>query len=299
MATSAVTPAAAPTGSSRRWLTRLGLVAPTLPFFVYVTAFLVLPTVIVVVGAFQDNRGQFTLSNLKLLSAATVRSATVWTVGLSAISAVTGAIIGGLLAYALATADPDGRLRRTVLAICSVLAQFGGVMLAFCFIAAIGRNGSITAIILQLFGTRFDTTWLYDFRGLVLVYAYFQIPLMVIVFLPALDGIRPQWREATETMGGSTWTYWSRVAGPILTPAFVSSVLLLFANAFSAYATAAALISQANPLLALQIRGALSGEVVSGQQNTAKVLAFLMVVIVAVVMSLYAWMQRRASRWLV
>jgi len=298
MVTSVVAPAVAPRGNGRSFGTRLGLIAPTVPFFVYVTIFLLLPTGIVVVGAFQDNAGSFTVSNLKLLGEPAVRSATVWTLGLSTISAVTGAVVGGLLAYALSTADPNGRLRRSVLAVCSVLAQFGGVMLAFCFIAAIGRNGSLTQIIFDITGNRINTTWLYEFPGLVLVYAYFQIPLMVIVFLPALDGIRPQWREATETMGGSTWTYWSKVAGPILMPAFVSSVLLLFANAFSAYATAAALISQANPLLALQIRGALSGEVVSGQQNTAKVLAFLMVVIVAIVMALYAWMQRRASRWL-
>lgn len=296
--TTTVAPAAARTGGGRGLVSRLGTVAPTLPFFVYVTIFLVLPTGIVVVGAFQDGGGAFTTSNLALLNTPSVRSATFTTIGLSAISAITGSVVGGLLAYGLATADPEGRLRRSVLAICSVLAQFGGVMLAFCFIAAIGRNGSVTQIIFDVTGTRIDTTWLYEFPGLILVYAYFQIPLMVIVFLPALDGIRPQWREATETMGGSTWTYWSRVAGPILLPAFVSSLLLLFANAFSAYATAAALISQANPLLALQIRGALSGEVVTGQQNTAKVLAFLMVVIVAIVMTLYAWMQRRASRWL-
>ncbi len=293
-----VPPTAAPRGGGRRASGRLAAVAPTVPFFVYVTIFLVLPTGVVVVGAFQDNDGALTMANLSLLGAPAVRSATLTTLGLSAISAVTGAVIGALLAYALATADPAGKLRRTVLAICSVLAQFGGVMLAFCFIAAIGRNGSVTQIILDLTGTRIDTSWLYEFPGLVLVYSYFQIPLMVIVFLPALDGIRPQWREATETLGGSSWTYWSKVAGPILLPAFVSSLLLLFANAFSAFATAAALISQANPLLALQIRGALSGEVVSGQQNTAKMLAFLMVVIVAVVMTLYAWLQRRASRWL-
>lgn len=289
---------AATARSGGRVVPRLLLVAPTLPFFVAVALFLVLPTGLVVAGAFQDDTGGFTLANLATLTSPAVRAATVTTVALSAVSALTGAVVGALLAYALATADPRGRLRRTVLAICSVLAQFGGVMLAFCFVAAIGRNGSLTQIVFDLTGDRLDTGWLYEFPGLVLVYAYFQIPLMVIVFLPALDGIRPQWREATATMGGSTWTYWSTVAGPILRPAFVSSLLLLFANAFSAYATAAALISQANPLLALQIRGALSGEVVSGQQNTAKALAFLMVVIVAVVMVLYTLLQRRVSRWL-
>src|SRR5918912_434924 len=121
---------------------------------------------------------------------------------------------------------------------------------------------------------------------------------MVIVFLPALDGIRRQWREATESLGGSTWQYWTRVAGPILAPAFLGSTLLLFANAFSAYATAAALVSQGNPIVPLQIRTLQTSEVVLGQQNLAKALGLGMVVVVAVVMTLYALLQRRTSRWL-
>jgi putative spermidine/putrescine transport system permease protein len=133
---------------------------------------------------------------------------------------------------------------------------------------------------------------------LVLVYTYFQVPLMVIVFLPALDGIRPQWREATESLGGSTWQYWTRVAGPLLAPAFLGSTLLLFANAFSAYATAAALVSQGNPIIPLQIRSALTSEVLLGRQNLGKAMALGMVVVVAVVMWLYALLQRRTARWL-
>ena len=202
--------------------------------------FLVLPTVIVVIGAFQNRSGGLTLSNLSVLTQPAVRSAAFWSIGLSAVSAVDGAVVGAVLAYVISTANPNGILRRTVVAACSVLAQFGGVMLAFAFIATIGTTGSITTLVRVWFDVRMDTSWLYDFKGLLLVYAYFQIPLMVIVFLPALDGIKPQWREATETLGGSTWIYWRRVAGPILAPAFISSTLLLFANAFSAYATAAA-----------------------------------------------------------
>ena len=129
--------------------------------------------------------------------------------------------------------------------------------------------------------------WLFDLPGLVLVYTYFQIPLMVIVFLPALDGIRPQWREATESLGGSTWYYWRRVAGPLLAPAFLGATLLLFANAFSAYATAAALVSQGSPIVPLQIRSALTSEVILGRENLGKAMALGMVVVVAVVMWLY------------
>jgi putative spermidine/putrescine transport system permease protein len=132
-----------------------------------------------------------------------------------------------------------------------------------------------------------------------LIYLYFQIPLMLIVFLPAVEGLRPQWREATETLGGSTWTYWRRVAIPILMPSFVGATLLLFTNAFSAYATAAALVSQAQPLVPLQIAGTFTSETVLGQANVGKAMALAMVVVVALVMALYAWLDKRASRWLV
>jgi putative spermidine/putrescine transport system permease protein len=72
----------------------------------------------------------------------------------------------------------------------------------------------------------------------------------------------------------------------------------LFANAFSAYATAAALVSQGNPIIPLQIRSALTSEVLLGRQNLGKAMALGMVVVVAVVMWLYALLQRRTARWL-
>jgi putative spermidine/putrescine transport system permease protein len=200
----------------------------------------------------------------------------------------------------LATAKPGGVLRRVVTAASGVLAQFGGVTLAFAFLATIGLSGFVTVWLKDHLG--FDLyangVWLFELPGLILVYTYFQIPLMVIVFLPALDGIRPQWREAAESLGGTTWQYWTRVAGPLLAPAFLGSALLLFANAFSAYATAAALVSQGNPIVPLQIRGALTSEVVLGQQNLGKAMALGMVVVVGVVMGLYALLQRRTAKWL-
>jgi len=271
----------------------------TVPFFGYVTIFLVVPTLVVVIGAFTGDGG-FTMANLSALGDQYILAAFGRSILLSAITAAIGAVLGALLAYALVTARPGGVLRRVVTAASGVLAQFGGVTLAFAFLATIGLSGFVTVFLRDHLG--FDIyssgVWLFELPGLVLVYTYFQIPLMVIVFLPALDGIRPQWREATESLGGSTWQYWSRVAGPLLAPAFLGSTLLLFANAFSAYATAAALVSQGNPIIPLQIRTALTSEVVLGQQNLGKAMALGMVVVVAVVMSLYALLQRRTARWL-
>jgi putative spermidine/putrescine transport system permease protein len=261
--------------------------------------FLVIPTLVVVIGAFTGDGG-FTMSNVTALGDSYILDAFGRSILLSAVTAIVGAILGALLAYALVTAKPGGILRRTVTAAAGVLAQFGGVTLAFAFIATIGLTGFVTVFLKDHLGIDLyaNGVWLFELPGLILVYTYFQIPLMLIVFLPALDGIRPQWREATESLGGTTWNYWSKVAGPLLAPAFLGSTLLLFANAFSAYATAAALVSQGNPIVPLQIRSALTSEVVLGQQNLGKAMALGMVVVVAIVMALYALLQRRTARWL-
>jgi putative spermidine/putrescine transport system permease protein len=253
---------------------------------------------IVVVGAFFGESGP-TLANLSGLQKEFIVSAFMNSVILSATSALIGAIGGAILAYAVATGNPNGSFRRLVLSACGVLAQFGGVTLAFAFIATIGQAGFVTLWLQQhVIDIYSGGVWLYQLKGLVLVYAYFQIPLMVLVFLPALDGIRPQWREATESLGGRTWHYWRYVAGPLLAPAFIGATLLLFANAFSAYATAAALINQGAIIASLQIANDLTSEVGLHQPGLAKAEALVMVVIVTVVMTLYALLQRRTARWL-
>jgi putative spermidine/putrescine transport system permease protein len=272
----------------------------TVPFFAYTVIFLVIPTLVVVIGAFAGDGGGFTLDNVKALGDGYILDSFVRSIVLSAVSALVGAVLGALLAYALATAKPGGLLRRLVTAASGVLAQFGGVTLAFAFLATIGLSGFLTVWLKDHLGLDIyaQGVWLFELPGLTLIYTYFQIPLMVIVFLPALDGIRPQWREAAESLGGTTWQYWTRVAGPLLAPAFLGSALLLFANAFSAYATAAALVSQGNPIVPLQIRSALTSEVVLGQQNLGKAMALGMVVVVGVIMALYTLLQRRTAKWL-
>jgi putative spermidine/putrescine transport system permease protein len=130
------------------------------------------------------------------------------------------------------------------------------------------------------------------------VYMYFQIPLMVLVILPALEGLRPAWREAAHNMGARTWQYWRYVGGPVLLPSFLGCVLLLFGAAFSAYATAEAMTGGTIALTPIQIGALLNGNVLAGQQNVGKALGLFMVLIIAVVMIVYTLLQRRAARWL-
>ncbi|MFD5224562.1 ABC transporter permease [Microbacterium sp. NPDC058342] len=307
--TSAVVPGAdaaasapVPTGPPRSVGTRrsaswawLGLT----PFAAYVVLFLALPTVLALGSGFFTESGAFTWSNVTALGDPVVLNTFANSAWVSLLTAVVGAVAGALVCYALLGMNPEGGVRQSVDAAAGVLAQFGGVMLAFAFIATIGIQGVVTLLLKDSFGVDIfaDGNWIYEVPGLILPYIYFQVPLMVITFMPALAALKPQWAEANATLGGTRGSFWVRIGIPVLAPSFLASLLLLFANAFSSYATAAALASQGSQIVPLQIRAALTSETVLGRENLAGALALGMIVVVGVVMALYSLIQRRAARW--
>ena len=286
---------ASPRRQSRSGLAKyLGLT----PFAVYVILFLAIPTVLAVSTGFFTESGAFTLDNVAGIFAPNVIATFGSSFWVSAVTAVVGAVIGALVCYALLGTKAEGSLRTVIDSLSSVLAQFGGVMLAFAFIATIGNQGLITVALRGLGIDLFASgPWLYQVPGLLPVYIYFQVPLMIITFMPALQGLKTTWAEANATLGGTPFTYWTRIAIPVLAPSFIGSLLLLFANAFSSYATAAALISQGAQIVPLQIRSALVSETVLGRENMAGALALGMIVVMVVVMWGYSVLQNRTSRW--
>jgi putative spermidine/putrescine transport system permease protein len=260
----------------------------TAPFLAYVGIFLLLPTGIIVVDAFRSPSGALNASSLKLLFESAERSYFTGSFELCLISSAFGAVLGAILAYAIALGDPDGAVRRLYIAVSGVLAQFGGVTLAFAFVVLIGPVGLLM-----------HASWFYSFPwGIAVIYTYFQVPLMVLVFLPAIDGLKVQWREASESLGASAWQYWRYVGGPLLAPAFFGAALLLFANALSAFATIVAWENQIAYIVPQQIYVAINSEVGLSNVNQADVLALGMIIMVAIIMTGYALLQRRAARWL-
>ncbi|MEU7297384.1 ABC transporter permease subunit [Streptomyces exfoliatus] len=217
----------------------------------------------------------------------------VGSVQLSALTALIGSVLGVLIAQAVVTSRSRA-LRDAVLTASGVLANFGGVPLAFAFIATVGISGVVTQLAdLSALGWN-----LYSFTGLAVVYLYFLIPLMVLVILPALDGLRPQWREAAQNAGAGARQYWRHVGIPVLAPALLGGFVLLFGSAFAAHATAAALVGGSVPLVTLKIADALSGNVLVGQENVALALGLDMILIAGLVMAVHLPLQRRSARWL-
>jgi putative spermidine/putrescine transport system permease protein len=288
----------APGGAGSSVRRRAGNYVALVPFHAYVGLFLIFPTLVVLVGALSTTEGQFTLDNFGAIFATpSFIDSFIKSIQLAAITALLGAVIGGLLAWAVARGNPNGNERQLIIAASGVLAQFGGVMLTFAFLATFGYDAIIQTTLNNVGVKGYDPQWVYSMAGLVTLYSFFQIPLMLIVFLPSMDSLRQEWYDASASLGGSAWSFWRHVGGPILAPSFMGALLLLFTNAFAAYATAQALISQGCVLITQQISCQMTSEVMLGQENVGKALALGMIVVVSVVMLLYAYIQRRASRW--
>jgi putative spermidine/putrescine transport system permease protein len=217
---------------------------------------------------------------------------------LSLVTAALGVALGGLLAYAVVRRGTPRFVRSVVTAFSGVAANFAGVPLAFAFIATLGTVGVVTRWLNGLGLDPYEQGFtLFNFWGLAITYLYFQIPLMLLVIAPALDGLRREWREAAESLGSPTWRYWFQVGLPVLAPSFLGAFLLLFGNAFSAYATAYALTGGNVNIVPLLIGAVTNGNVLS-DPHLGQALALGMVVVMAVTTLLYALLARRASRWM-
>ena len=267
------------------------------PFFIFAVMFLILPTGYLVVGAFQDASGNFTLVNIGGLFEPRIVNAYWVSFELSAISAIGGAVVGFFLAYAAVVGGLPNWVRPTLMTFSGVASNFAGIPLAFAFIATLGRVGLLTAVLIKYFGFNIYSTGfnLLSFWGLVLTYLYFQIPLMVLILAPALDGLKREWREASAILGANSWQYWRFIALPILWPTLLGTTLLLFANAFGAIATAYGLVGSSLNIVTIVLYAQIRGDVLHNP-NLGYALALGMILITGLSNSAYIWLSGRTRR---
>ncbi|MEN6482663.1 MAG: ABC transporter permease subunit [Anaerolineaceae bacterium] len=281
--------------STSAWRNWIGVV----PFFLFISLFILLPSVTLLVNAFRNNDGQFTLMNFVGLLEPSILHAYWVTIRISLATAVGGGLLGFLMAYAVTEGKLPKPVRNTLMTFSGVASNFAGVPLAFAFIATLGRTGLVTLLLKNIFGLNlYDQGFnLYSFWGLTLTYMYFQFPLMVLVITPALDGLKKEWREAAENLGASHSTYLRKVALPILMPSILGSMILLFGNAFGAYATAYSLTGGFINLITIVIGSQIKGDILYNP-GLGYALAIGMVFVMSVMMTIYYFLRRRSERWL-
>lgn len=285
----------APPSSTPRRRAWLGII----PFAVFALMFMILPAGSLLVGSFQNPEGKFTLENLIHLGRPDILKSYWVTIEVSAVTALAGGLFGLLMAYAVTLGGLPKSIRSGLLTFSGVASNFAGVPLAFSFIATMGRMGLVTTVLRTVFGVNLYQHGfnLYSFWGLALTYMYFQLPLMILIITPALDGMKKEWREASESLGASRFTYWVKIGLPILAPPLLSCMILLFGNAFGAYATAYALTGGLLNLVPILIGAQIQGDVLH-DPNLGYALAFGMVIVMTACILAYTVLQKRASRWL-
>lgn len=272
----------------------LGLV----PFLLFVTLFLILPTMQIVVGAFQTPEGAFTFDNVIGLNTTSIRSAYWISIKISLASAALGCLIGFCIAAAITLGGLPKFIRGPLLTFSGVASNFAGVPLAFAFLATLGPIGLVTVFLKTNFGLdlRMLGFNILSFWGLTITYLFFQIPLMILIITPALDGLKREWREAASILGATGPQYWRMVAFPILFPAILGTMALLFANSFGAVATAIALTGSSLNIVPILLFAQIRGDVL-GDPHLGYALAFGMIVVTGVANTIYIVLRARSERW--
>lgn len=276
----------------------LGQYIGVLPFIAFSILFLILPTLSLMSQAFIGQDGQFTFDNIAGLARPQVVSAYIISIRVSAASALLGALVGLLIALAIIRGGLPKWLRSTVTTFSGVASNFAGIPLAFAFVATLGPLGMIT-VIFRMVGLDFYRSGfnLLSFWGLTVTYLYFQIPLMILIIAPAVDGLRREWSEAAQTLGASSWQFWRMVGLPVLWPNLLGTLSLLFANSFGAIATAYALTGSSLNIVPILLYAQIGGDVLH-DPGLGAALALGMVVITGLANVIYLVVRTRAERWL-
>ncbi|MET3898201.1 putative spermidine/putrescine transport system permease protein [Devosia sp. UYZn731] len=269
------------------------------PFIVFAIMFLILPTLYLVGAAFVDEKGGLTLANFAGLGTPQIVAAYWISIRISGASAILGALIGLAIALALIRGKLPPGLRAAVMTFSGVASNFAGVPLAFAFISTLGRLGLATVILKFVFGIDIYKAGfnLLSFWGLTLTYLYFQIPLMILIIAPAIDGLKKEWSEAASTLGATPWQFWRYVGLPILWPSFLGTLSLLFANAFGAIATAYALTGSSLNIVPILLYAQIRGDALQNP-GLGAALAVGMILITGFANVVYLVISARAERWL-
>lgn len=268
------------------------------PFLLFCLTFEIVPVLFLIRGSFlvKGVTGPFTLANYANLHHPLYVRSFINSINLSGLTALIGVSLGSLIGYAIYR-WPSERMREFLITLSDVTTNFAGAPLAFAFVVILGLNGVITQFLAQYFHYELYPDFsIYSFSGLILAYVYFQMPLMVLLILPAFAGIKKEWHESAQSLAANDFQFWWHIGIPVLVPSLIAGFTLLFANAFGAYATAYTLVQSKLSLVTLQIGYMIAGEV-RADQGIGMAMAILSLAIMGLSIGIYQLATNQARRW--
>ncbi len=267
--------------------------AGMIPLIVFAIGFQIIPVVSLIRSSLSGEHG-LSLVNYQRAFTPFILDAFRNSIKLSTITAFSGMVLGTLVAYAIVSI-PNKILHNGLIALADVTTNFGGAPLAFAFIVTLGSTGVITLVLKSIGINLYPGFRIYSISGLAIAYLYFQLPLMIMLILPSLLGLKKEWWEAAINLGAKNHQFWANIGLPIITPSLLSGFFILFANSFGAYATAWTLTGPDVNIVTVQIAAMIRGEV-QVEIELADALAVVSLSIVLFCVLGYLWLSKRA-RW--
>lgn len=258
---------------------------------------LVLPALRLLHDTFSLRDGSYGFDNItKVVDNPVDRQSIGGSLALGFVQATVATAIGAPAAWFITRMKLGGRA--FWLSLMNVASNFAGIGLAFGFVALIGSTGMLTLVLQSLFGLDNPFPSVGSFSGMNLVYLYFNVPMFVLLTLPALSVLKDDWQEAAAVCHASRWQFWRYVGIPVLSPFVVAGWLLIFTWTIGVYAVAYALASSpgSQKLITLQIGTTLESSVFGLER--AAVLSVLLMLLAVGSTVLYRMSLKRASRWL-
>lgn len=278
-----------PKRKSRGWLVGVGFI----PILLFGFAFQMIPVLTLLRSSLWTPDG-ISFQYFQRAFSPSIIDSFINSIRLSATTALLGVILGPLVAFAIVS-SPNKLVRDALTALSDVTTNFGGAPLAFAFIITLGSTGVVTLILQEVGINLYPNFRIYSISGLTIAYLYFQLPLMILLIIPALLGIKNEWWEAAINLGANPLQFWLRIGLPFLAPSLLSSFLLLFANSFGAYATAWTLTGPDVNLVTVQIAALIRGEV-QLEPELADALAVVSLCIMSLCVGGYIGLSGRAKR---
>ena len=256
-----------------------------IPFLVLCVLFELIPILYTIIRSFvpEGETFGFTFANyINIFTKPLYQKAIVNSLIISILSSIIGLIVAFIGAKAVH--ESKGKVNNIFMSILNMVSNFSGVPLAFAYIIMFGNVGVMT-MIGSNYGIEFLANFpLYSIFGLLLIYVYFQIPLSTLLLIPAFDAIRKEWKESNALLGGTNFTFWTKIGVPILMPSILSTFSVLFANALAAYASAYALLMNNVSLLPIRLSEQFVRDLVQRPEFGSAIAVVLMVFMIAAIM---------------
>ena len=232
----------------------------SIPYFIFLVLFVVLPLVLVIVYAFQDNEGGFTLANIgKFFS----DSDAISTFALSLEVAIENTLICILLGYPAAYILADKKLNRSAVTIVLFILPM--------WINALMRTLATSELFNVLGFTLGKGTLLFG-----MVYDY--LPFMIYPIYNILQKMDKSYAEAAEDLGATPLQVFTKVTLPLSMPGIMSGVMMVFMPTVSTFAIAEFLTNNKIKLFGTIIQENIN----SSMWNYGSALALIMLIIIGI-----------------